>query len=344
MSVFKKGRKWFHDWRDRAGRRHRKSHNTAQDANRADRSIKKWKRHDGPKPRGVALHQIAAHFLATKTGLCPSAYQSLARTIERCLATLKQADPARLEAHHFADFRAAQRAMKPNTRHGEEINVRAFLKYAHQTGQLPTPPDELYPRTRHRQELRQIIVDPPTTELMERTATGCVLLLYVLGRYAGCRIAEVARATAGDYNATSRMLTIRTVKSGADRNVPANPPLHTYLTALVTGQPTPTRLTALANPRGHALTRGALGKLWNAYRQTIGAHRINPHDLRRTFATDVSQHCSIATLMQLCGWRTVKSAIPYLVPNAADRHAAIRKTWAANPRALENAEPEGGIS
>jgi hypothetical protein len=43
MAVFKKGRKWFSDWYDRAGRRHRKSHNTQADAERADRDIKKWK-------------------------------------------------------------------------------------------------------------------------------------------------------------------------------------------------------------------------------------------------------------------------------------------------------------
>jgi len=341
MGVFKKGKKWFNDWRDRAGRRHRKSHNTETDANRADRSIKKWKRHDGPKPRGFALTALVEQFLSTKTSTAPNHQAMLRRTLTRLLATLGRRDPAQLETQHFANFRASLRKFAPQTRWTCDVTARAFLKWCHRNGHVPEPPDELYPNQPYTPPRRTVVVDPATATLIEQNATGPVLLLYMLGRYAGMRITEAARAIVADYNPTAGTLAIRSVKNHPIRTVDTNPALSSYLTSLTAKQPAGSSLSALANPRGHALKKHALWCAWDTYRQTIRAHHVNPHDLRRTLATELSQHCSVATLMEIMGWKNVRSAIPYLVVNPAQKRAAIDRAWANNPRALDTMDTSG---
>lgn len=345
MAVFKKGKKWFHDWRDRAGKRHRKGHTNRSQAERADRELKRWKRHEGPRPRGLTVAALILKFLATKAGICKEALQNLTKQLTDCAAAIGHRRPDQIDAADFAGYRAKVRSYKPNTRRNCDTAVRSFLKWCYRTGQLPTAPDELYPPGKSRPELRQVIADQETADRIEQTAHGPALLLYMLGRYAGMRLTEALRAEAGDYNATNHTITIRSVKNNSDRSVPCNPILDTYLRALTADQPRNTRLTALANPNGHALNRAELGRQWRAYRASIDAHQLHPHDLRRTFASDTAPHCSIATLMQLCGWRSVKSAVPYIVPQAAHRVDAIAKAWAHNPRALDTLsadEPQPG--
>lgn len=358
MAITRKGRRWVHDWRDN-GQRKRKWFTSERAARRAARQLADRQANAPPRAkRNQQLAALAAQFTATKAATSEDNYQAIAHCLQELLATIPpNINAARLQANHLTEFRAALRPYKPNTRLKYERTARAFLRWCYRTGSLNTPLDELYPATPHlKPERRQTTADPATLQAITEAASApatrrnasqpAIRFMIMLGREAGLRISEMARALCADWNRRAKLLTIRSSKNHPARTNPANPDLAAYLDALIPPAAPPTLpISALVAPNLQPLTKHALRYHWNKARRAAKLPNLNPHDLRRTWATEHAEHAPLPILMDLAGWQSPATALHYIALNSPEAKArAVARAWHANhPEPLEirelNEEP-----
>jgi integrase len=341
VNVTRKANRWVLDWRDN-GRRRRAHFHTEPEA-RAAAIEKARPRTQRPKPKKSALARLARQFTATKAA--NENYQAhVRRALDLLVRNTPPARPAELEPHHMENFFTALRPFKANTRRHYEKLARGFFRWTYRAGHTNTPPEELIPHGRTQPEPRTQTADPATTrEILQAAAAlknqrgpktdSAAIVRYVatLGLEAGMRISEMQRARASDWNRHTHCLTIRSSKNHPHRTNPVNPALAQYLDTLIArGTNALTPLTALLTRNRQPITTPTLRKHWNRARKAAGAPQINPHDLRRTWATELAEHAPLPVLMEMAGWNNPRTALFYLMNRGhAARAAAVARAWNA---------------
>jgi integrase len=345
MAINRKGRAWILDWYEGTHRK-RRWFTTENDARRALRNIQDRRARRPPKnpTPNKGLAALAREYLATKASLSAGHCYNLRGIVTRLTNTAPpNISPTRLQAHHLEPFRLSLRDHKPNTRRHVETHARAFLRWCCRNGNILTPLDELFPPARARAEARTTTASPKSLQkILAAAPPQCrptVHLLLMLATHAGLRISEVCRARAADWNPRDKLLTIRSAKNHPTRINPTDPELSAYLNTLISpGTPAQAPLTQLASPRHAAIRPDILRRHWNHARLRAGETNINPHDLRRTWATEHAEHAPLPVLMELAGWESAKTALTYiqLAGSIDAKRRAVARAWNANhPEPLE---------
>jgi len=353
VNVTRKGNRWVLDWREN-GRRRRAHFHTEREAHAAATEKARHRTHR-PKPKKSALARLARQFTATKAA--NQNYQAhVRRALDLLVRNTPPATPAELEPHHMENFFTALRPFKANTRRHYEKLARGFFRWTYRAGHTNTPPDEMIPHGRTQPEPRTQTTDPATTRQILQAATtlhkttgrptdpsAIVRYVATLGLEAGMRISEMQKARAADWNPHTQCLTIRSSKNHPHRTNPVNPALAAYLDTLIARGTNPlTPLTALLTKSRQPIHARTLRKHWNRAREAAGAPQITPHDLRRTWATELAEHAPLPVLMEMAGWSNPRTALFYLMNRGhAARAAAVARAWnARQAHTLESAEPQ----
>lgn len=334
MNINKKHNSWVLDWRH-AGHRHRKFFPTQAQARRALQRIKAQREARHPRAaRTGQLHQLAAQWTATKAGTTPTHQRHLHNVMRRLLEQVPpNVAPERLQAQHFITHRNSLLPLKVNTRIHHAKTVRTFIRWLYRTGNLNATPDEVYPPIHLKHERRETTIDNTTAADILRAAKrpAVLQLLLALGREAGMRIGEIANAQAQDWNRNTREIAIRSSKNHPTRINPATPALAAYLDTLIPARTPPSLpLSALVSPHGKPLRDAGLRYHWNQARKAAHATHVNPHDLRRTWATEHAEFAPLPVLMELAGWSHPHTAMHYIMKRGQEaKRAAVARAWNA---------------
>lgn len=335
MAVFAKGGRWFSDWYDTNGKRHRKSHATEAAARKANREQKSKKRHEGPAPHGYRMQRLANEWLAGKGQLARGTISNYKRVLSKVAAAAGRKEPNDLNASDMKPVQEWLQNQAHSTRRTRGSAVSQFLNWLYKTGHLQTKPEEIWPRQHYHMCHRSRIATAAEIVHLKAHAEPLQQLIIMLGYHAGMRRLEMQRAEAGDWNPISKTLNIRGAKNGPQRCNEVDDELATYLSKLTDGKPPHTRLTALTSDHGRAVGATRLNATWENLREESGVHGVNIHDLRRTWATELAQHGSIATLARMGGWSKVQSVEPYLHVRPGDTKRAVEQMQDARRRELE---------
>jgi len=325
MSIWKKGKKWYTDWRDRQGKRHRKSYPTRGQAERADKGIKQWKRREGPKPRDIPTSKLLDDFKASRAHLGTDAKRRDLKWATRILLAIGQTPFDQVEPRHFAQLREWLGSHYHfNARKTADNAVTRFLRWLHKCGHLPTDPKTLWEPIHQKSVFRTVTIDPVTILRLKGLANPLQLLIVMLGYHAGMRREEMCRALVSDWNRDAQTLTIHSVKGTPVRVVPIGNELAAFLGNLTRGNEPDAKLTACCAAQGNAVSTSYLNVQWRDLCESAGIGGIWIHDLRRTWASDLGEVGSVTSLMQLAGWQRLQSAEHYLHSRPNDvRRAAM---------------------
>lgn len=323
MSTYKKANLWYVDWRDRQGKRHRRSYPTRGQAEKNDKDLKKWKRHEGPKPRGFTLRSILDAYKATRAHLSKGVQYLDGKWAAAVAATLRGQDPARIESQHLRPLREKLGTYSYASRKHRDNSIRRFLRFLHQAGHLKTEVNEIWPPVHYRAKMRTTTIPPETVARLKLMSNPLQLLIIMLGYHAGCRRAEIALAIVSDFDQQAKTLQIHSVKNSPIRTVPVGPELADYLSTLTAGRKSDEHLTAIATPKGRAVGTAYLNMAWLTLADEAGVSGLWIHDLRRTWATDLAEVASVSTLMKLGGWHKLASVAPYLHNSIADQRRSV---------------------
>lgn len=357
MAVLKRGNRWSVDYYDRNGKRHRKNYPTKAEAEKQNRAINNWKRHDGAKPKGITLGSLLSDFLATRTNLSTVVQNQEKYTYPNTLGPILHLTPDQLspaafqpvrEAMHAAPTRRGKDPSYSTIRHKEEA-IRLFISYLRTQKFITATRDELYPLTKGKRPERMVTISPITAAKLKATAEADEMCILMLGYHTGARRQEIAYSQAGDWTSEGRLLTLRTAKKGGWRTVHADEELTAYLDRLTKGQDATRTLFEIAcddrtttnGQRGKPVQPKTLNRIWrNLTNKVEGLSHVTIHDARRSFLNDNAPHMHIRNLMGLAGWTNIKSALAYLDKNQAQQTEGIEKASAIRKAAIAAAMPK----
>jgi integrase len=190
---------------------------------------------------------------------------------------------------------------------------------------IPPPPNVLS-REQIRDLFRAIDKAPGSHRATWPRNRRCILLML----YAGLRREEAANLLWGDLELERRELTVRYGKGGRSRVVPICAEL---LAELVFDGPQPAGQPVLSTNAddlgldhrsvGHIFERWLPGR-WPATTDGELPPLVSPHQLRRTFATELYvRGVDLLTIQRLLGHSDPKTTLRYIAASSTKEHAAV---------------------
>jgi site-specific recombinase XerD len=166
----------------------------------------------------------------------------------------------------------------------------------------------------------------------------CVALML----YAGLRREEVSLLHWGDYDPSARELIVRRGKGGKRRMVPVCRELAAYLDPAYRYDAPQGAIVAQGDVGPAAdrpLTHGSLGHIFDRWLAGRGL-TISPHQLRRTFATELYRRgVDLFTIQRLLGHSDPKTTLRYIAASSALDHAAVERLTLRASEAPPPAQP-----
>jgi integrase len=152
----------------------------------------------------------------------------------------------------------------------------------------------------------------------------CVALMI----YAGLRREEVSRLRWGDYDPNAGELVVRWGKGGKSRVVPVCRELAAYLDPAYRSDAKEAPIVNQGDDddgRDKPLSHKAIGHIFERWLAGRGL-RINPHQLRRTFATELYRRgVDLFTIQRLLGHSDPKTTLRYIAASSELDHAAVER-------------------
>lgn len=152
----------------------------------------------------------------------------------------------------------------------------------------------------------------------------CVALML----YAGLRREEVSLLCWGDYDPSARELVVRRGKGGKSRVVPVCRELAAYLDPAYRADVATAPIINQGDDEhgwDKALTHKAIGHIFERWLAGRGL-KINPHQLRRTFATELYRRgVDLFTIQRLLGHSDPKTTLRYIMASSEIDHEAVER-------------------
>jgi integrase len=140
--------------------------------------------------------------------------------------------------------------------------------------------------------------------------------------YAGLRRSEVAALLWGDIDLARREIIVRRGKGGKSRVVPICDELATEL--MLDGR-YPDQYAVVGLEDGQPLAHDSIGHIFERWLVKRGI-RISPHQLRRTFATELYRRGEdLFTIQRLLGHSDPKTTLRYIGASSEKEHSAVNK-------------------
>lgn len=163
-----------------------------------------------------------------------------------------------------------------------------------------------------RQEIRQLLKVAKSHQEPARRCRDAAILLTLCG--AGLRVGELVKLHPGDY--ADGVLVVRQGKGRKYREIHVAPAVDKALTAWLAmsgkGDALFTKIYRSVLPASTALTTAGVTAILEQLRITASVGEFTPHDLRRTFITQLlEQGADINTVRQLAGHSDISTTIRY---------------------------------
>ncbi len=203
-----------------------------------------------------------------------------------------------------ADWR---KRLSRNTAHTYTCQLRSLLRELHAAG-APRIDVPKVPGTR----AREIIATQQEIDAMLAVAPPWLRLFILLCWQTALRFSEALGVTPRSYNEETQTATIR-CKGGKLRTIP----LTEGIVELI--RPTLHSLdrdaSCIALLKGSRCSPGAVRSAWYKLTRSLGLTHLNPHDLRRTTATNLYRETKdLRAVQQYLGHDEMTSTLRYLAP------------------------------
>jgi integrase len=201
-----------------------------------------------------------------------------------------------------------RKRLAPNTIYTYSCQLRSLLRTLRECG---SPPIQI-PKTRGPRP-RETVATPQD---IERLLAACapmpwMRLFILLCWQTALRFSEALAVTPRSYDRQSNTAAIRT-KGGKIRVIPMTEDIADLLRATLEGDPDRSCIHIL---KGSACSPQAIRSQWYRITSALQLTHINPHDLRRTTATNLYAVTNdIRAVQQYLGHDRMSSTLSYLAP------------------------------
>jgi len=235
------------------------------------------------------------------------------------VSTPAQVTPAHLSEHTRYLSRADSRDLASSSIRRKLSCVNTFFKFLNAVGVIPTNPAGLLDRPKRDFQVPKTIPEPDMRRLIESPGPdhgelwvrdrAILELMYA----AGLRASEVGSIRVNQWIPTTSSLLV-TGKGNKERMVPVGVPaaqaltrwLETQRLDIVQGNEARADHRLFVSNRGKPLERVAVWTIVTKYARVAGLHKIHPHKLRHSFATDLlAGGCDLRTVQEFLGHESV---------------------------------------
>jgi integrase len=158
---------------------------------------------------------------------------------------------------------------------------------------------------------RPNIGTPEQIHQLVTTAAPWLRLFILLCWQTALRFSEAYRVSPRSYDKATRTISILT-KGGKNRVLPVTSDIETLLGPTLEGDPDKSCIALL---KGGRCSPGAVRSAWCKLTKRCGIAELNPHDLRRTTATNLYRGSKdIRAVQQYLGHDDMTSTLRYLAP------------------------------
>lgn len=230
-----------------------------------------------------------------------------------------QVTPAHLSEHTRYLSRADSRDLASSSIRRKLSCVNTFFKFLNAVGVIPTNPAGLLDRPKRDFQVPKTIPEPDMRRLIESPGPdhgelwvrdrAILELMYA----AGLRASEVGSIRVNQWIPTTSSLLV-TGKGNKERMVPVGVPaaqalarwLESQRLDIVQGNEARADHRLFVSNRGKPLERVAVWTIVTKYARVAGLHKIHPHKLRHSFATDLlAGGCDLRTVQEFLGHESV---------------------------------------
>jgi integrase/recombinase XerC len=257
------------------------------------------RRADGFRPRGIARYRDQIEQFLRFTGAI-----RIDALTTALIKAYKVELGGRCEPGTIRNALTALRALCDWLVEEDRLDTNPALSVEHPRVEPPAPD----PLTRAQIDLLLAAIDaPPKSHKLTWSRNRRAILLML---YAGLRREETANLRCGDTDLDRREVIVRKGKGGRSRVVP--------MCDEVVDQ-------GDGRGQGKPLTHKSLGHIFERWLRGRGLV-IHPHQLRRTFATELyRQGEDLFTIQRLLGHSDPKTTLRYLGASSEREHAAVEK-------------------
>jgi len=294
----------------------------------------------------AAVRRYMTH-LRTECGLAPASIAANGRDLDDLIGFLESRgvkQPAEVTPNHLAEHAnhlrsAAGRDLEATSTQRHLSSVSMFFRFLNSVGITPTNPAGLLerpkkaftiPKTVTAGDMRKL-VEAPTPEHGELWVRDRAILEVMYA--AGLRASEVGTVRLNSWD--PKLASLRVLGKGRkERLVPVGVPatnaltrwLETLRADIVKGDEVRADHRLFVSNRGRPLERVAVWTLVKKYAAVAGLHKVHPHKLRHSFATDLLRGgCDLRTVQEFLGHESVVTTQIYThVDDTRRRDTVVR--------------------
>ena len=272
------------------------------------------------------LRRFMTH-LRTECGLAAASIAAYGRDLDDAIEFLEARgvkDPTAVTPNHLAEHAnflnsADGRDLEASSARRHLSSVSMFFRFLNAVGIIPTNPAGLLerpkkgftiPKTVSASDMRRL-VEAPTPDHGELWLRDRAILEVMYA--AGLRASEVGSVRVNNWHPQLSTLMV-TGKGNKQRLVPVGVPAARALTRwmetlradIVKGDEVRADHRLFVSNRGRPLERVAVWALVKKYAAVAGLHKVHPHKLRHSFATDLLRGgCDLRTVQEFLGHASV---------------------------------------
>ena len=320
---------WWADWRDKDGKRHRKSTGT-KDKVLADALAAKWKHqsflehHFGAMPE-IPFRDALLRYAQEKERENPSSYKSAGKyRLQLLLDRFGDLNLSEIDVRRIEDFTSERRAtVKEGSVQRELTVLKAILNKAKREGAIVSVPP--FPRMRKQRGRKRWLSVNEEQRLIE-TAASHLKPLIGFAVDTGGRRSELLGLDWRQVDLDRRLITFIETKNGEDRSVRLSNRAYQVLVDLGVQKTGP-----VFTYRGKAMKE--VTSSFKRARTKAQIEDLRFHDLRHTFASRlVQQGVSLYEVMHLTGHKYLEMVQRYahLAPDFQDRAIDALNSYGTN--------------
>jgi integrase/recombinase XerD len=265
--------------------------------------------------------------LRVEAGLSPATLAAYGRDLDDLIGFLERLGvraPADVTPAHLSDHtrflsRADARDLASSSVRRKLSCVSTYFKFLNAIGVIPTNPASLLDRPKRDFQVPKTIPEPDMRRLIESPGPeqgelwvrdrAILEVMYA----AGLRASEVGSLRLNQWLPTTTSLLV-TGKGDKQRLVPIGVPatqalvrwLETQRPGIVQGNEGRADHRLFTSNRGKPLERVAVWTIVTKYARVAGLHKVHPHKLRHSFATDLlAGGCDLRTVQEFLGHENV---------------------------------------
>jgi len=199
--------------------------------------------------------------------------------------------------------------------------LRAFYRYAVQTGQLSSDPSATLHAPRVRRPTVSFVTDEDLTLLLSVCANHQERAMLLCLAHGGLRRGEVMNLDVGDVDIRARRMVIRHAKGDKDRVIPMVQELAAAVGTLLEEGPRPADAPLFVNRAGHRLQQTGLQRMFTRWVRDagLGDRAYTIHSLRHGAATRwLRSGINLHDIQILLGHESIATTARYLHSSVDD--------------------------